>query len=263
MSGPCRLNGRGVLVTRPAAQAEALCRLVAELDGEPILFPTVEILPTLEAEAARAQLRQPWDLMVFVSRNAVEHALALLGDTGVGGVEPLARTPLAAVGKATAAAIRAAGLPSPLVPATGFDSEALLQLPELTAVAGRRVLIVRGDGGRPLLRDTLLQRGAEAAFAEVYRRVPPQVDVGALLPDWESTLGYVTATSDEVLANLMGLLPPAAHPWMFGLPLAVLSERNAQTALGMGFRTVAVASEASDPGLCDALCRLHLARMRP
>ncbi|KAA6185272.1 uroporphyrinogen-III synthase [Thiohalocapsa marina] len=258
MSGPCRLNGRGVLITRPAAQADALSRLVAELDGEPILFPTVEILPTLEAEAARAQLRQPWDLMVFVSRNAVEHALALLG-----GAEPLAHTRLAAVGKATAAAIRAAGLPSPLVPASGFDSEALLQLPELTAVAGRRVLIVRGDGGRPLLRDTLRQRGAEAAFAEVYRRVPPQVDVGALLPQWESALGYVTATSDEVLANLMGLLPPAAYPWMFGLPLAVLSERNAQTALAMGFRTVAVASEASDAGLCDALCRLHLARVRP
>ncbi len=247
----CDLAGRGVLVTRPAAQAEGFCRLVAAAGGSPVRFPTIEIRPSADPAMAAARLAEPWDVIVFISRNAVEGALDLAGAA-------LRASPaqLAAVGRATAAAMRAAGIAPSLVPAAGFDSEALLALPALDAVAGRRVLIVRGEGGRALLATTLAERGADVAYAEVYRRVAPSLDAARELPAWRETLGFITATSDEVLYNLLALVPETARPWLKGLPLAVLSARGADTARKLGFAQVAVARQPGDEGLLAAVCAL-------
>jgi uroporphyrinogen-III synthase len=251
MTAPCRLGGRGVLVTRPTAQAENLCRLIAEAGGTPIPFPTVEILPAADRDRARALFAEPWDRILFVSRNAVDQARPLIPSTGLAG-NPL----LGAVGRATAAALHEVGLPPDLVPNSGFDSEALLALPELTEVAGRRVLIVRGDGGRTLLGDMLAERGAETHYAEVYRRGLPAIDAAPLLPRWRQQVGFVTATSDEILANLVALVGTAGRDWLLATPLVVISARGAEGAARQGFRQIDVADEASDAGVVKALCRL-------
>jgi len=257
MSTPCDLAGAGVLITRPAAQAENLCRLVSAAGGRPIAFPTMEILPACDLDAARRLLAEPWDLILFVSRNAVEHGCALRPPAGFGGAA------IGAVGRATAAALHAAGLPPQLVPAAGFDSESLLALPELTAVAGRRALIVRGEGGRALLGETLAARGAEVHYAEVYRRSVPAVEIGPQLAQWRSEVGFITATSNEVLNNLLLMVGDDARDWLLARPLVVISERGATGAMQSGFRTVAVADEASDSGIVEALCRLALSRRTP
>jgi uroporphyrinogen-III synthase len=257
MSAPCSLAGAGVLITRPGAQAENLARLVSAAGGRPIAFPTIEILPACDSDAARARLAEPWDLILFVSRNAVEYGRALGPPRGFGAAM------IGAVGRATAAALQSAGLPTQLVPAAGFDSESLLALPELTNVAGKRVLIVRGEGGRPLLAETLSLRGADVHYAEVYRRSIPAVEIGPQLPQWRAEVGFVTATSDEVLNNLMQMVGKAGRDWLLGTPLVVISERGAGGAMQLGFRTVAVADEASDAGIVEALCRLALSRSAP
>lgn len=268
MTPNCPLKGRGVLVTRPAGQAERLCQLVSEAGGEPVPFPTLEIRATTEPEQARQLLMAPWDLMLFVSRNAVDCAIELLppglrerwtASSPEQQTAGAAGRPLrGAVGRATAAALREHGLEPDLVPASGFDSEALLALPALTQVAGKRVLIVRGEGGRPLLGDTLRERGAEVAFAEVYRRTRPDVDLSTELAAWRDRLGFVTATSDEVLHNLLEMLGPANRGWLLSMPLVVISDRGGATAMQLGFRRVAVADETSDEGILEALCRLAL-----
>ena len=299
MSAICPLNGRGVLVTRPTGQAERLCQLVRAAGGEPIAFPTLEICAATQPEQARQQLAEPWDLMLFVSRNAVEYGVALFppalrarlaaepqagggeqhvagadrqaggtkqqvagADRQAGGTQQQAagadRPLFGAVGRATAAALREQGLAPDLVPERGFDSEALLALPALTQVAGKRALIVRGEGGRPLLGETLSKRGAEVAFAEVYRRAVPEVDVSAELATWRERLGFVTATSDEVLRNLLELLGPTNRAWLLAMPLVVISDRGGASAMQLGFRRVAVAKEASDEGIVEALCRLAM-----
>jgi len=106
-----------VLITRPADQAEDLCRLVAQAGGRPLRFPTIAIAPGPDPGAARALLARPWDLLLFVSRNAVDFALPLFP-----GGRPPAGPTLAAVGAATAAALTAAGRPPDLVPSDRFDS---------------------------------------------------------------------------------------------------------------------------------------------
>ncbi|MBK1645780.1 uroporphyrinogen III synthase [Thiocapsa imhoffii] len=251
MSPPCDLRGRGVLVTRPAGQAEGLCQLIAAAQGRAIAVPSILIEPTTDPDAARQLLQSSWDLMFFVSRNAVEQALALTPD----GTWPQAAR-IAAVGRATAHALASAGRVPDLVPDERFDSETLLRMPELASMPGQRVLIVRGDGGRTLLAETLRARGAEVVYAEVYRRCLPAFDPQPLLADWRASVAVVTATSEEVLRNLMTMLGPEGRSLLLETPLVVIAERTAQTARELGFTRVLVAERAEDTAILKCLCGL-------
>jgi uroporphyrinogen-III synthase len=251
MNAPCDLGGRGVLVTRPARQSAGLCRLIERAGGRAVAFPTLEIHPVADPAAARGLLAEDWDLWIFISRNAVEQALPLCP----GGRLP-AGGHLSAVGAATAGALAAAGRAPDLLPQGRQDSESLLADPSLADMGGRRVLIVRGEGGRPLLGDTLAARGARVAYAEVYRRaVPGGADAEALLERWGSDVQLVTATSGEVLDNLIALLGPRGRGPLLATPLVVVSERTAATARGLGFARVEVAAGADDDAVLAALCR--------
>ncbi len=247
MTATGRLAGLGILVTRPAAQARALCDLIERAGGRAIPFPVMEIEPVADPGPARALLAETWDLMVFVSRNAVEQALSL--DAGA-----LARASMvAAVGRATASALAHSGRPPDLVPRERFDSEGLLALPALAELSGRRVLILRGEGGRALLGETLAERGAEVRYAEVYRRVRPDLDPASLLRRWPDEVDLITATSDEVLLNLQSILGDSGRALLHRTPLVVISERGAETARGLGFQRVRVAGRAADEAILEAL----------
>jgi uroporphyrinogen-III synthase len=250
MTAPCTLSGIGVLVTRPAGQAETLCRLIEAAGGRAIALPAAAILPVSDPEPARALLAASWDLMIFVSRNAVEEALPLLP----GGRLPDGCT-IAAVGQATARALAAAGREPDLVPGGRFDSEALLAMDALEDVLGFRVLIVRGVGGRATLGEILAKRGARVAYAEVYRRALPQVDPTPLLADWHRDIQVATATSDDILHNLLELLAQQGREALLATPLVVVSERTAELARALGFGRVEVAERAADEEILAALCR--------
>jgi uroporphyrinogen-III synthase len=254
MDCPCDLNGAGVLVTRPAEQADKLCRLIAACGGRPIVFPALEIRPTADPETARILLTDVdgWDLLVFVSRNAVAFARRLLGKPGL----PRGQR-LAAVGRATAEALADAWRAPDLVPTDRFDSETLLAMDELQSMAGKRVLIVRGHGGRALLGDTLTARGAEVAYAEVYQRVRPDADPLPLLRRWANEVHWVTITSNEILQNLSAVLGPEGAPLLRQTPLVVISERMGAQARRLGCARVRVAAKAEDEAILATLCKTY------
>jgi uroporphyrinogen-III synthase len=116
------------------------------------------------------------------------------------------------------------------------------------------VLIVRGVGGRPLLGDTLRARGAEVGYAEVYRRLRPAADPTPLLARWRVEVDLVTATSAELLDNLVAMLGESGWPLLRETPLLVISERMAQRANALGFTQVVGAPGADDESVLDALC---------
>ena len=80
--------------------------------------------------------------------------------------------------------MRRYGATEVIVPSERFDSEALLALPELETVAGKRIAIFRGEEGRELLGDTLRARGASVEYVACYRRVQPPADIRPLLDLW-------------------------------------------------------------------------------
>ena len=211
------------------------------------MFPAIEILPPSDPHGSAQRLAQlsRYDLAVFVSPTAVLRALA----------HPAAWPPgvsAYAVGEGTRAELERRGVRA-MAPQRGTDSESLLELAELQDVNGKRVLIVRGEGGRPLLGETLRARGAEVDYAECYRRALPAADSAPLLSAWdEGRVHAVTVSSAEGLANLFTLLGVRGRDRLLGTPLFVPHARVAEAARRMGARAVLV----SGPGDDEVLARL-------
>jgi uroporphyrinogen-III synthase len=236
MSAP--LAGRRVVVTRPRAQAAALARLIREAGGEAILFPTIEIADPVDAGPARALLDrlESFDWAIFVSANAAERGLALLGRPWP------AKVRAAAVGAGTRRLLNERGLRDVIAPEGRADSEALLAVPELEAIRGRRVAIVRGEGGREVLRDALQARGAQVEYAECYRRVRPAADPAPLLSAWaRGEVHAVTVNSAEALSNLQAMLGEPGMRRVADTPLFVPHPRVAEEARRLGIARVVVA----------------------
>jgi uroporphyrinogen-III synthase len=235
-----------VLVTRPAPQAATLCEQITHHGGTAIAFPAVQI------EALSAAVASGHDLIVFVSVNAVAHGVHLI-EKG-----PTAR--VAAIGKATAAALAQTSLPADIVPEAGFNSEALLAHPDLTLASGARVLIVHGAGGRELLQESFMARGLQVETREVYQRIRPAVDASirdALEQRWtDEGIDVVTATSIETLHNLVELLSDRGRALLRESALLVASRRIAEAATAAGLNgPIIVANGADDASMIGALAQ--------
>ena len=205
-AGP--LAGKRILVTRPSGQAAGLSALIRKAGGEPLETPAIEIRALADPEPfyAVAERLESFDIAVFVSRNAVRKAMQLLHARR--GAKPWpARLRLATVGSGSRDELEARGFSGVIAPPAQADSEALLALPEFADVAGKRVVIFRGEGGRTLLGETLRARGALVEHAACYRRTLPEAGGALLALAWAGgAVAAVTVSSGEGLANLLEML---------------------------------------------------------
>jgi uroporphyrinogen-III synthase len=166
------------VLTRPRAQVESLAGELRARGATVTVFPALEIVPVplaSDSQAALATLAFA-SLAVFVSANAVTHGLGAVRRTGIWP----SRVPVAAIGEATADALRNSGFDRVISPMGRADSETLLACPELQAVSGQNIIIFRGVGGREQLRATLVSRGASVSYVECYRRMKPPTDPAPL-----------------------------------------------------------------------------------
>lgn len=213
------LEGVGVLVTRPRLQAQGLVEAIEALGGRAIAFPAIEARPRSDADiAADARALRTPDIAIFVSGNAVRWGLPYAGPGRI-----------AAIGPATAARLEASGRSVDIRSQQGYDSERLLETPELRDVDGKVVRIIRGDGGRELLATVLRERGAIVEYLAVYSREVPahtDADIDALCSQWISGgIDVVTIMSVETLVNLVGLLPRECRQAMAKTPLVTPATR--------------------------------------
>jgi len=256
------LNGLGVLVTRPEHQADNICRLIEGAGGVAIRCPLLTIGEPRDSGPALAVFDRlaDCDLLLFTSANAVDRGLPPILERG--GIPP--HLELAAIGAATARALARHGVGPCLRPDEGFTSEALLALPRFQQVAGQRIVIVRGEGGRELLATSLVARGARVVAAEVYRRERPAIDPTPLLKRWaKGEIGAVVVTSRESLRNLFDLLDVAGQDYLRDTPLVVVSDRIRQAATDYGCHSILLAREASDAALLAALLELTAISFSP
>ncbi|WP_250450636.1 fused uroporphyrinogen-III synthase HemD/membrane protein HemX [Caballeronia sp. ATUFL_M2_KS44] len=196
-----------VVITRPGGQSSGLTGRLTRAGFDAFEFPLIDIAPVSDDAPLRAALDELYGperyaLVVFVSPNAVDHAFGRLFAPWPADV------PVAAVGPGSVAALARQGVSAPghrvISPSAEhadprFDSEALYTAIEshfgANGLEGKRVLIVRGDGGREWLAERLAEAGARVEKAAAYRRLLPEPS----MQKWE---------------RIHTLLAGAPHAWL-------------------------------------------------
>ena len=240
-----------MVVTRPAGQSAHLAEALRAEGAIPVLYPVLSIVDledTSGLHALAARLDQ-YDLAIFVSPNAVDKALHTILS-----LRPWPQQlKVATVGKSSEQALAEFGLTDVISPKNRFDSESLLSLPELQSVRGWRVIIFRGDGGRELVHETLVERGARVDYMECYRRAMPHHDPAPLLRLWaDGKLDAVTLTSSEGLRNLALMIGKLGQTWLRKTPVFVPHRRIAEAARDAALACV-ITTGPGDDGLIAGL----------
>jgi uroporphyrinogen-III synthase len=237
--------GKGVVITRPRAQAEALAVRFGQLGVAAHVFPLLEIQPLQDSTALRTTLARLADyaMVAFVSPNAIDAAFAYIDRwpeeviaavVGEGSRQALGRH---GVNDANARIV------SPADPQR-TDSETLLEVLDLPALHGRRVLIIRAETGRELLADRLRLAGVEVEQVAAYQRGMPVFDDArrAQLNELIHSEPSWIITSSEALRNLLDMVRQGqGEPGMAQIlksHLVVPHPRIAETAHALGFTRV-------------------------
>lgn len=233
------MTGWRLLLTRPAAENAALAATLGAAGVYSSSLPLLEIEALEETAEQRSLLREldGYCAVIVVSKPAARLGLERLrGDWP----RPPAGPRWFSVGAATAQILDDYLAPHgqrATYPAAGDDSEALLALADLErvlAVPNPRVLILRGEGGRELLAETLRGRGARVDYLQLYRRVLPSYPAGSLLQRVRGErLNALLVSSAQSLEHLQQLAG-AAWPELARLPLLVPSPRVAALARAAG-----------------------------
>lgn len=243
-----------ILVTRPSPAGEELVSRLRALGQEAWSFPLIEFTPgrdLLRLAGAFSTITDN-DLLFVLSQHAVSFAHAQLEREGL-------KWPAAAhyfaIGRTTALALHTVSGYDIRYPQDREISEVLLQLPELQNIAGKRALILRGNGGRELIGDTLTARGAEVTFCECYQRCAIHYDGAEEAMRWQAReVTMVVVTSGEMLQQLWSLIPQwYREHWLLHCRLLVVSERLAKLARELGWQDIKVADNADNDALLRAL----------
>ncbi|OLO05774.1 MULTISPECIES: uroporphyrinogen-III synthase [Salinicola] len=235
-----------VLLTRPGPRGEVLARALEACGITTTALDVLRFESVALSASARAALL---DLDLFHGIIVVSPQAATCLAEAIASYWPQLPQGLRfyAVGEATARTLHAElGVPA-VIPARGEgeDSEALLEVASLKAVAGKRLLLARGESGRELLRERLRERGADVETVALYRRRyhPPSPPMDKWLESGD--FAALVVTSGEILQHLVTWCGPVA----LNQPLIVSSQRLATLAGTLGFGSPHVASGASPAAL--------------
>jgi uroporphyrinogen-III synthase len=242
------LAGKRILVTRPRAQAAALCDKLAAQGATPIVFPTIEIAPldnyTALDRAIRHLAQYQW--IVFTSVNGVKAFWERLDAAGAG-LMPALR--VAAIGPATASVLQAHAVTVTLIP-DEYVAEAIIE--SIGAVQGQRILLPRADIAREALAVELQRRGALVDEIAAYRTLPAQPDPNGLL-ELQRGVDVITFTSSSTVRNFVALIGgDVISP---GAIVACLGPITANTAREFGLHVDVLAAEYTMAGLVAALVK--------
>ena len=241
------LSGKNILITRPLGREDYLRGLIEQADGSVIHYPVFKIQAPSDLEVQRlVRLRTQlhnFTMAIFISPTAVEQSQIYFPALP----EHLS---IISIGSKTTQELGLKNIHVD-VEAPGHNSESLLHSPHLqeSKVKGQRILIFRGHGGRALLGDTLVRRGAQVRYVETYNRkispLPP------LTQQQIESLSAVTISSNEGLDNLVTLMEDPSL--LIDVPIIVPGERVAALARQHGFKVIIAADNATDDATFSAL----------
>ncbi|VAX76966.1 Uroporphyrinogen-III synthase [Serratia symbiotica] len=242
-----------ILVTRPSPAGLHLVNRLRALGRVAYHAPLIDFRPGCDLPKLAQTLLQLkiGDLVFVLSQHSVLYAESVVGGVGLKWPPHLAYY---AIGRASGLALHCISNLPVAYPHDREISERLLTLPELKKLDGRQAFILRGNGGRRLLGDTLCERGATVSYYECYQRRPVYYDGNEQSVYWQKAgIDTLVVTSGEMLQQLYTLVPERYRSfWLLRCCLLVASERLAKLAQDLGWSSIRVAESAAN----DALIRL-------
>jgi len=249
------LHGRRIVLTRARAQVGGLAQRIAELGGEAIEFPTIEIQALEDYSAFDAALADihAYDWLMFTSVNAIEPFFTRLKQVGRS-VTDLKHLHIAAIGSETAKRLAAAGISVDMLPAR-YQAEGILDSLTAEAMGGKRVLLPRAAKARDVLPETLRRWGAHVDVIEAYRTVAPAVDIATLQRLLQrGEVDMITFTSSSTVSNFTQLFGGAPLTAILGATaVACIGPITAKTVEELGGQVAIIARQFTTEGLLDAI----------
>ena len=246
-----------VLVTRPDERGEQLTKKLIDAGIFAIHAPLFSIVAGNDLNHLPHKIEQlkTGDLVFAVSKSAVDFACKTLQETGFAWRKDLH---FFAVGQRTAAHFACRTGMAVRYPTSQENSEGLLALPEMQQLTGKRILILRGNGGRELFPEQAKARGAEIDIAECYRRQSIECDnVQQTSLFMRSGIQTIVATSSEILTQLIEFVPANEQTWLKSCCLVTVSQRLADLAHALGWQQVVIAPKADNQALFQTLIEQH------
>jgi uroporphyrinogen-III synthase len=248
-----------IMITRPAHQAGPLIDAIKTAGGLHFLFPTLEIEPIPLTSADKNILQQinDYDIIVFISPNAVEYGLRQINAHTTLNSRPL----IATIGPGSADALKnRLGKMPDIMPQDNFNSEGLLSNRAMQNVANKRILIIRGNAGREHLKETLEQRDAKVNYLNVYQRTKPQLPTKDLEQQLQNKqIAAIVITSATSIKNLLEMVPATVLNTLLQIPLVLINDRLINIAHEAGFTNeLLVAAAASDEAIVETLIQNKL-----
>ncbi len=248
------LIGKRIGITRPVEQAATVIAQCLELGAQPVLLPTIQILPPADWNQVDAMLERlnEFDWLIFTSVNGVHGLLRRLWEAGHD-LRRLATIKVAVIGTATAAALNDYHLRADLVP-DSFRAEALAEALS-PHVSGKRILWARASRGRDVLPSKLETAGARVEQLVVYQNVDVDALPAAELHRIENgNLDWIGLSSPSIARSLKSLLTPAALAAIGqSVQLASISPVTTEAAKEVGLPIRVEAETYTWDGILDAI----------
>jgi len=242
-----------ILITRPSHQAQGLIQLLSDKGASLLLFPTLVIHPAPDLNRLKAEMHEQYnaDWIIFISPNAVDHAMPLLISEYL---LPKMTGQFATVGAGTRDSLASYGVNDIIYPLTEVGAQALLETLAHEQVAGKHVVIFKGDSENEMLEEGLKARGAIIHPIICYERKHSQDSPQPLVHALENGhMDIIVTTSGDGLKALVKLLPEFLHETLFKCPVVVVSERIREIATTLKFSNILLAKNASDEAIVAAI----------
>ncbi len=242
------LKGKWIVITRPRHQAESFTQNIQKVGGCLLHFPLIAITP-FTGDETRRKLNEliDYDIVIFVSSNAVEQCIKLIG------TDILKDKILVTIGKKTAQTLTNHNLSVGFYPEKFFNSEALLGIEAFKELSkGKRIAIVRGSSGRDYLKNNLIALGASVDYIDVYSRHCPQQNLSELrAAHQQNKLDVVLLTSASSTASFFKLAKN--EQWINELTLLIGSPRMQHEIPAQFKGKILIAEDPSDETLFKKL----------
>jgi uroporphyrinogen III methyltransferase / synthase len=249
------LFGKRIIVTRAREQASEFLSALSEMGAECLEFPTIKVIPPESWEGLDRGIgnTETYHWLILTSVNGVKYFFDRLETLGRD-VRDLKGVKIAAIGPATAEAVKSKGLRIDLIPEE-YRAESVVEAFRKEGIQGKRILLPRALEAREVLPQELLKLGAVVDVVEAYRTVKPEEDreaVMALLR--QGDIHMVTFTSSSTVSNFMDMFQGVpVLEWMEKTAVACIGPVTAKRAQDQGLKVSLVAPEYTIPSFTQAI----------